>query len=70
MEIIRRLTFMPCGEHVAKIAIESLQIIEGFIPPRALSLVGEWAKLHRQELRDAFDLAANFQQPSKIAPLP
>src|SRR5437773_2311449 len=53
------------GEHVAKIAIESLQIIEGPIPPRALSLVGEWAKLHRQELRDA-----NFQQPGKIAPLP
>jgi Domain of unknown function (DUF4160) len=58
------------GEYVAKIAIESLQIIEGFIPARAQSLVREWAKLHEQELRDAFDLAANFQQPGKIAPLP
>jgi uncharacterized protein DUF4160 len=57
------------GEHVAKIAIESLQIIEAFIPARALSLVGEWARLHEQELRDAFNLAANFQQPGKIAPL-
>src|SRR6266513_2220657 len=33
------------GEHVAKIAIDTLQIIEGSIPARALSLVREWVTL-------------------------
>jgi hypothetical protein len=58
------------GEHVAKIAIDTLQIIEGSIPARALSLVREWVTLHQEELRQAFEHAANFQPPSKIAPLP
>ncbi len=58
------------GEHVAKIAIETLEIIDGFLPQRASRLVHEWAQLHEQELRDAFELAANFQRPPKIEPLP
>jgi len=57
------------GEHVAKIAIETLDVIEGSIPPRALNLAREWAKLHNRELLDAFRRAASFQPPGKIAPL-
>jgi hypothetical protein len=30
----------------------------------------EWARLHKQELPDAFELASSFQRPSKIEPLP
>jgi hypothetical protein len=58
------------GEQVAKIAIDTLDIIEGSLPPRALRLVREWAQLHEQELREAFDLASNFQRPPRIKPLP
>jgi hypothetical protein len=58
------------GDFGAKIAINSLDIIAGQLPPRAMSLVLEWANLHQAELRQAFDAAANLQRPSKIAPLP
>jgi hypothetical protein len=54
----------------AKFDIEALTVIDGKLPPRALSLVIEWAKLHQNELREAFRKAANLQQPDKIAPLP
>jgi hypothetical protein len=57
------------GEEVAKVAIETLQIIEGTLPQRALVLVREWAKIHEQELLDAFKRATAFQPPGKIAPL-
>jgi hypothetical protein len=40
------------GEHEAKIGIETLELIEGRLPRRALGLVLDWAELHRQELRD------------------
>ncbi|MEX2091102.1 MAG: DUF4160 domain-containing protein [Pirellulales bacterium] len=54
---------------VAKIDIESLSVIDGQLPARALGLVVEWATLHQQELREAFARAANLEPPGKIAPL-
>ena len=54
---------------VAKIAIDTLQVIDGSLPKRALGLVLDWASLHQQELRQAFDRAAALQPPGKIAPL-
>lgn len=54
---------------IAVIAIDTLRIIEGAIPKRAEGLVLDWAALHQQELRDAFDRAAALQAPGKIAPL-
>jgi hypothetical protein len=54
----------------AKFDIESLSVIDGQLPARALGLVVEWATLHRQELREAFARAANLEAPGKIAPLP
>lgn len=53
----------------AKIDIDSLAVIEGDLPPRALGLVIEWASLHQDELREAFHNVANMQPPRKIAPL-
>jgi hypothetical protein len=41
------------GSDVAKIAIETLQVIDGTLPKRALGLVLDWATLHRHELREA-----------------
>ena len=54
---------------VAKIAIETLQVIDGSIPKRALALVLDWASIHQQELLEAFNRAAALQAPGKIAPL-
>ena len=50
------------AEKVAK-EIESLRILEGFFPPRALGLVIEWAAQHKNELLQ------NNQVPEKIEPL-
>ena len=36
---------------------------------RALALVLEWAALHRDELRQAWEQASHNQEPSKIQPL-
>jgi predicted P-loop ATPase/GTPase len=54
---------------VAKIAIGTLQVIDGALPRRALSLVLDWASMHQQELLEAFNRAAAFEAPGKIAPL-
>jgi hypothetical protein len=32
--------------------IESLAVLDGWLPPRALRLVAEWGELHREELRN------------------
>ena len=38
------------AEHEARIAIDSLAVISGSLPARAMGLVAEWATLHQQEL--------------------
>jgi hypothetical protein len=43
--------------------------MEGDMTRRAQALVLEWAKLHRVELRQAWDMASRNQEPSKIPPL-
>jgi hypothetical protein len=53
----------------AKIEIDALAVIDGRLPARALGLVVEWAALHQDELRTAFQQAANMQPPGKIEPL-
>ena len=53
----------------AKIAVNPFEVIDGAIPSRALGLVRDWALLHEQELRVAFERAAALQPPGKIAPL-
>lgn len=56
--------------HSAKLDIESLVLIEGELPARAIALVTEWATLRRDELRVAFNKAANLQKRGTIDPLP
>ncbi|MBX9577054.1 MAG: DUF4160 domain-containing protein [Chthoniobacterales bacterium] len=55
--------------HDAIINIETLSLIKGNLPARALGLVVEWASLHQQELLLAFQKAEQSQLPSKIEPL-
>jgi hypothetical protein len=57
------------GGRKATIDIETLAFIEGKLPQRARSLVIEWATLHQDELRTAFDKAQAMKVPGKIAPL-
>lgn len=39
------------GEYEARFAIDSLEITKGKLPRRAVTLVLEWASLHRNELK-------------------
>jgi hypothetical protein len=57
------------GDNKAVVAIESLALIEGSLPPRARGLVIEWATIHQEELRRAFRKAASLEAPDKIDPL-
>ncbi|QBN18104.1 DUF4160 domain-containing protein [Flavobacterium nackdongense] len=45
------------------------EIVEGFMPKRALKLVFEWMDLHKQELLENWKLAQNGELPNKIEPL-
>ncbi|MDA2931116.1 DUF4160 domain-containing protein [Acidobacteria bacterium AH-259-O06] len=40
------------AEHEAVVSIETMALIGGTLPPRALGLVAEWAALHQEELRE------------------
>lgn len=40
------------GEHRAEIDIRTLGVLRGRLPPKALSLVIEWAALHQQQLAE------------------
>lgn len=57
------------NEHQAVIDIERLEVMEGRLPRRALSLVLEWAELHQAELLADWELCRAKQLPLNIAPL-
>jgi hypothetical protein len=38
------------GEYIGLIDIQTLEMFEGDLPPRALSLAKEWVSLHKDEL--------------------
>ncbi len=57
------------GDDEALVDINTLGLFAGRLPPRALSLVIEWASLHQQELLDCWRQARDHQPPGKIEPL-
>jgi hypothetical protein len=57
------------GEYKAIMAIDRLGIVEGYLPPRALGLVTEWATLHKNELHEDWTLAEKHAPLKKISPL-
>jgi hypothetical protein len=57
------------GAQKAIMAIESLTVIEGELSPRVRGLVVEWAALHRDELREDWNLAVQHAPLKPIAPL-
>lgn len=57
------------NEHKAEIAIETLAILAGRLPPRVLGLVMEWAAAHQAELMEDWALAQQRAELKSIAPL-
>ena len=53
------------NKEIALIDIQTLKVIEGNLPPRALKLVKEWLKIHKQEIKKMW-IYQNFK---KIEPL-
>jgi hypothetical protein len=58
------------GEFEATIDLGTLEIIKGRLPRRGLSLVQEWAMIHREELLEDWRLCRENIPPAKIEPLP
>ena len=65
----RRVFHARYGEFEVVIQISSLGILKGRFPPKALSLVVEWAQIHQNELLEDWNCAANNKKLPKIAPL-
>lgn len=57
------------GEEKVEIDIQSLSVLAGQFPPRALGLVIEWASLHQAELLADWDLAQKNRMVNDIDPL-
>lgn len=57
------------NEFEAAILIETLGVMQGELPPRVLSLVIEWAMLHRSELRTNWDSLQSTGAFQRIEPL-
>ena len=58
------------AEAEVRVAIDSLAVISGKLPPRAMGLVAEWASLHQQELRGLWDKARKQEPLGRLEPLP
>ncbi len=58
------------GDHQAQIAIATGEVLQGYLPRRALRLVQEWAELHREELNADWELAEQEEPLASIEPLP
>ena len=62
--------FHACyGEAEALLEIDTLCVLRGYLPRRALALVLEWAAVHRAELRTAWVHARNGMAVAAIEPL-
>ena len=53
------------NEDMAAIDLMTGNVLEGYLPPKALSLVREWIDIHRDELTEVWE-TQNFKD---IAPL-
>lgn len=57
------------GDAEIVVDIDTLAVLAGRLPPRALGLVMEWAALRQGELRDDWRRARDFDPLEKIDPL-
>ena len=57
------------AEYKGIIDINTLKMLEGDLPRRALNLILDWAELHQKELLLDWELCMKNQMPNKIEPL-
>jgi hypothetical protein len=57
------------GAFRAIVALDTLDVLRGDLPPRALGLVREWAQLHADELREDWRRARASEPLMRIDPL-
>ncbi|MDP2753529.1 MAG: DUF4160 domain-containing protein [Nitrospirota bacterium] len=57
------------GSYKAAIKIDDFKVLEGYLPPRALGLVMEWAAIHKDELLMDWELAIERKPLPPIEPL-
>ena len=57
------------GSDEAVVEIRTSRVIRGFLPRRALSMVLEWAELHREQLLENWTLCNQLKHPRPIAGL-
>jgi hypothetical protein len=57
------------AEHKATVGIHRVHLLQGYLPPRTLGYVVEWALLHQAELLRDWDLVTHGRVPRTIAPL-
>ncbi|MEI6816075.1 MAG: DUF4160 domain-containing protein [Bacteroidota bacterium] len=56
-------------DYVGEYDIQTLDLINGKLPPRVHALVIEWASYHKKELMEDWLLATNMESLKKIEPL-
>ena len=57
------------GNDNAVIKIPDLTVLEGYLQPRALGLVMEWAAIHKDELLNDWELAKDKKPLFPVEPL-
>lgn len=57
------------GDRKALFAIESMALLAGGLPPRAMGLVTEWGVRHREELLANWERARRQEPLQRIPPL-
>ena len=57
------------GNQKALVAIDTLALIRGHLPPRVLGFVVEWASQHQAALAENWDLAMRQEPLQTIQPL-
>ena len=57
------------AEFKATIKIADFALLEGYLPPKAIGLVVEWANIHKDELTKNWKLSKEHKKLEKIEPL-
>ena len=57
------------GGNEVQVGIDPIQVLEGKLPHRAISMVIEWAALHQRELINNWERLRNDQPIVRIEPL-
>lgn len=57
------------AEYRARMSIETLELMDGYLPRRVHALVLEWSALYRRELQNNWRLAQEGQPLEQIPPL-